>query len=186
MRGRRQADRDPLRPSHQLLRDPDEFVHHLKPEATTRPACHHTATRDPGCCLLLLPLDKRTHYHLVIEAKAVKLAPSMQWLNGVYAQGFNKRYERRGHLFGARFEARVVRDERHLLAATQYVLNNPVRAGLCAQASDWPGSYAAPEVGGQSAGWPRRRSRRGRRCARARATRRASRRAARSRRRRPP
>jgi len=31
------------------------------------------------------------------------------------------------------------------------VLNNPVRAGLCEQAEDWPWSYASPEVGGLAA-----------------------------------
>ncbi len=84
-----------------------------------------------------------THYHLLVEATAANLAPGMRWLNGVYAQGFNKRHERRGHLFGARYDARVVRDETHLRAATSYVLENPVRAGLCARAESWPWSYAA-------------------------------------------
>jgi putative transposase len=89
-----------------------------------------------------------THYHLVIKATAGNLPPGMRWLNGVYAQGFNKRHERRGHLFGARYDARVVRDEIHLRAVTRYVLDHPVRAGLCVRAEDWPWSYASADVGG--------------------------------------
>jgi putative transposase len=84
-----------------------------------------------------------THYHLLVETKAADLAPGMRWLNGVYARGFNKRHQRRGHLFGARYDSYVVRDDVHLEAATRYVLENPVRAGLCPKAEDWPWSYAA-------------------------------------------
>ena len=64
----------------------------------------------------------------------------MQWLNGVYAQAFNGRHARCGHLFGERFRARVIRDEEHLYEACRYVVANPVRAGLCGQATDWPWS----------------------------------------------
>ena len=92
-----------------------------------------------------------THYHLLISAETEKLVSGMQWLNGVYAQGFNKRYERRGHLFGSRFGCRAIVDERHNDATVQYILNNPVRAGLCERAEDWPWSYAAAEVGGMAA-----------------------------------
>ena len=49
----------------------------------------------------------------------------------------------RGHLFGDRFSSYVLRDERHLAAAIEYILQNPVRAGLCDQARDWRWSGAA-------------------------------------------
>jgi REP element-mobilizing transposase RayT len=55
---------------------------------------------------------------------------------------FNRRHGRRGHLFGDRFSSYVLRDERHLAAAVEYVLQNPVRAGLCDQARDWRWSGA--------------------------------------------
>jgi putative transposase len=84
-----------------------------------------------------------THYHLLVETRCADLVPGMQWLNGVYARGFNKRHERRGHLFGARYDSRVIRDEKHRVAAIDYVLHNPVRAELCPRADDWPWSYAA-------------------------------------------
>jgi len=80
------------------------------------------------------------HYHLVVEAHLWRLAAGMQRLNGVYAQAFNRRHKRSGHLFGERYAAWVVETEAHLLAACEYVLQNPVRAGLCEQATDWPWS----------------------------------------------
>jgi hypothetical protein len=37
----------------------------------------------------------------------------------------------------------VLRDDRHLKAAVEYVLQNPVRAGLCDEARDWAWAAAA-------------------------------------------
>src|SRR5687767_12696510 len=76
------------------------------------------------------------HYHVVLEATRGDLSEGVQQLNGVYAQLFNRRYERWGHLFGARFASEVIASEGHLYAASRYVLANPVRVGLCERAED--------------------------------------------------
>jgi REP element-mobilizing transposase RayT len=81
-----------------------------------------------------------THYHAVLEAARGHLSAGMQWLNGVYAQTFNKRYGRHGHLFGARYGARAIESEEYLARACDYIVLNPVRAGLCEGAADWPWS----------------------------------------------
>jgi putative transposase len=78
-----------------------------------------------------------THYHVILEASREGLSLGMQRLNGVYAQRFNYRHRRRGRLFEGRFAAYGIRDDRHLGAALQYVIDNPVRAGLCARADEW-------------------------------------------------
>ena len=69
----------------------------------------------------------------------------MRRLNGSYARRFNKRRGRRGHLFDERFSSYALRDERHLAAAVEYVLQNPVRAGLCAEPREWQWSAAAAD-----------------------------------------
>ena len=79
-----------------------------------------------------------THYHLVLRATIPALAAGMQWLNGVYAQRFNKRHDRFGHLFAARYGVRTIDTDEHFARACEYVLLNPVRAGLCRRAADWP------------------------------------------------
>jgi putative transposase len=84
-----------------------------------------------------------THYHLVVESTQQRLSDGMKRLNGVYALCFNRRHGRRGDLFGERFASYVLRDERHLQAATDYILQNPVKAGLCRNASEWPWAGAA-------------------------------------------
>jgi REP element-mobilizing transposase RayT len=64
----------------------------------------------------------------------------MHWLNGTYAQRFNRRWGRVGHVFQNRFDAWVMRDERHWRNTCSYILENPVKAGLCEYAEDWPWS----------------------------------------------
>jgi putative transposase len=81
-----------------------------------------------------------THYHLVLETSQRALSEGMHRLNGIYAQRFNRRHSRKGHLFEERFSARVIDAEEHFEAACRYVLENPVRAGLCDQADQWPWS----------------------------------------------
>ncbi len=77
------------------------------------------------------------HHHLLIETPRPSLAAGMRQLNGVYAQGFNQRHGRVGHVFGERFKSVLVEKDEHLLAASAYIVNNPVRAGLCERAADW-------------------------------------------------
>lgn len=81
------------------------------------------------------------HYHFVVEAEVAALSAGMQRLNGDYALGFNRKYDRKGHLFGGRFTSRVVTDERYLASVCRYVINNPVRAGLCDQPAEWRWSF---------------------------------------------
>jgi REP element-mobilizing transposase RayT len=80
------------------------------------------------------------HYHLVLESTRADLSEGVQWLNGVYAQEFNQRHDRWGHLFGSRFASWAIGSEDHLSAACRYVVANPVRAGLCARPDEWPWS----------------------------------------------
>ncbi|HEX6664393.1 MAG TPA: transposase [Gaiellaceae bacterium] len=91
-----------------------------------------------GYCLM------GSHYHLIVETPKPNLSLGMQRLNGIYAQRFNGRHARRGHLFGGRFFSVLTGNEQHLLAALRYVARNPVEAGLCARPADWRwGSYRA-------------------------------------------
>jgi putative transposase len=80
------------------------------------------------------------HYHLVLAAPQRDLSADMHRLNGLYARGFNDRYERVGHVFQNRFGARAIEGDAHVEAVCNYVLENPVRAGLCERPEDWPWS----------------------------------------------
>lgn len=80
------------------------------------------------------------HYHLFAETPQGKLARGMHHLNGVYAQGFNRRHRTRGHLFQARYGAKLVQTEAQVLSTVRYILQNPVRAGLGQHPGEWPWS----------------------------------------------
>jgi len=70
------------------------------------------------------------HYHLIIETPEVTLSRGMKWMNGKYAQWFNRRHGRSGHLFQGRFKGFLVEKERYLMALIRYVALNPVRAQM--------------------------------------------------------
>jgi putative transposase len=78
------------------------------------------------------------HYHLVLSTERESLSKGMHRLNGLYAQRFNRRHGRVGHLFQNRFSAYVIESDAHLLSAILYVGDNPVRAGLAERPADWP------------------------------------------------
>jgi putative transposase len=61
----------------------------------------------------------------------------MRELFSRYASRFNRKYERRGHLFGGRYRQAVCFDDSYLLAASLYIHLNPVRAGLAPNPADY-------------------------------------------------
>lgn len=68
-----------------------------------------------------------------------------------YTRRINFREGWRGHLWQERFHSFVM-DEPHLLAAARYVELNPVRAGLCRNAPQWPWSSARAHLQGADDG----------------------------------
>jgi putative transposase len=70
------------------------------------------------------------HVHLLISPKQDNLYGAMRNLFSRYARHFNRKYERKGHLFGGPYRQAVCSDEKYLLAASLYIHLNPVRAGL--------------------------------------------------------
>lgn len=96
-----------------------------------------------GNSYCLLP----NHYHLVVETPAADLSRGMQWLNGRYAQAFNRIHGFDGHLFQGRFTSLLVESDRHLLELGRYLALNPVRAGLSGRPEDWTWSSYRAHVG---------------------------------------
>jgi len=76
------------------------------------------------------------HYHIVVETVEGNLSQGMRQLNGVYTQRFNHIHRRVGHVFQGRYRAIMVEKETYLLELIRYVVLNPVRAGMVAQAGD--------------------------------------------------
>src|SRR6266480_559564 len=63
------------------------------------------------------------HYHLIVEAEQPGPSRGIQRLNGRYAQLFNQRHDRDGHLFRGRYSVFVIDGESQLEASCRYVLD---------------------------------------------------------------
>lgn len=93
-------------------------------------------------CLAFCILD--THYYLLVTTPEANLAEGMQLLNGIYAQRFNRRHARKGHVFRERYRPRRVATDAHLLLTVRYIALNPVRA----KAADAPSTHRWSSYGG--------------------------------------
>ena len=121
-----------------IFRDGADFVAFLAQMTTT--GRHHGWSILAYC---LMP----NHFHLVVEADVGAISEGMRDLTGRYARRFHRRHGTRGHLFGGRFRAVPVLDDRQVAAVLRYVEMNPVAAGLCGTAYDWPWSSCAALMG---------------------------------------
>ena len=88
------------------------------------------------------------HVHFVaVPEQATSLSILYRRLHGRYAQYYNARWARTGHLWQNRFHACALGPE-HLWRALAYVERKPVRAGMVREAAEYRWSSAAAHVGG--------------------------------------
>ncbi len=77
------------------------------------------------------------HFHLAIRVGPVALASVMHRLLTSYSLVFNRRHDRAGHLFQARYKAILCLNDAYLATLIRYIHLNPVRAGLVSRPQDW-------------------------------------------------
>ena len=77
------------------------------------------------------------HVHLLLSTEEENLYDAMRDLFSRYAMWFNKKYERKGHLFGGPYRQAVCLDDGYLVAASVYIHLNPVKAGLVSVAEEY-------------------------------------------------
>lgn len=70
------------------------------------------------------------HIHLLIRPQHENLYDATRDLFSRCAMRFNRKYGRRGHLFGAPYRQSICLDDSYLLAASLYIHLNPVRTAL--------------------------------------------------------
>lgn len=86
------------------------------------------------------------HYHLLVRTSLEQLAIAMKELNSSYANYFNKRHSRVGHLFQGRFKSEPVGEDEYYLTVLRYIHHNPQKAGIC-PASEYRWSSYSEYVG---------------------------------------
>lgn len=67
-----------------------------------------------------------THCHFIIDANGSDISKVMHDINFSYAQYYNIRHDRIGHVFYDRFKSKIIKDDRYLFAASAYIHNNPI------------------------------------------------------------
>ncbi len=77
------------------------------------------------------------HYHVVVQTPEANLSRGMQWLNGTYADWFNRRHKRSGHLFQGRFKSLLIDQGTYFAEVLRYVVLNPVRAKMVARPEEY-------------------------------------------------
>lgn len=79
------------------------------------------------------------HAHMLIEENNIQnLSKYMQRLNTTYGIYYNKKYNRVGYVFRNRFKSEGIYNKTHLYNCINYIYNNPVKAGICDKADDYP------------------------------------------------
>ena len=93
------------------------------------------------------------HVHLLIETPEPNLGSGMRAFHSLYAQTFNERHARVGHLFQGRYGATRVRTDEQLWTVASYIARNPVEAGFCERPGQWRWSSHAAILSRHSPPW---------------------------------
>lgn len=84
------------------------------------------------------------HVHLLLQELEESVGDIMKRIGASYVYWFNRKYERVGHLFQARFRSEVVEDDSYFLTVLRYIHQNRVRAKLVDRCIDYHwSSYVA-------------------------------------------
>ena len=69
------------------------------------------------------------HIHLLLRTGLIPISTVMRRLLTGYAQQFNRRHNRHGHLFQNRYKSILCEEDPYLLELVRYIHLNPLRAG---------------------------------------------------------
>lgn len=90
-----------------------------------------------GYCLMT------NHVHLLINENNMDVSVYMKRIGVSYANWYNWKYERSGHVFQDRFKSECVENDAYLLTVIRYIHMNPVKAGIVNNPEEYPWSSCA-------------------------------------------
>jgi REP element-mobilizing transposase RayT len=80
------------------------------------------------------------HLHVLVRTPCPNLGSGFKRINEDFARYVNRAHAQTGHVFGARFHNGLVLNDRHAVGCLRYIARNPVAAGICSNADEWPWS----------------------------------------------
>ncbi len=81
------------------------------------------------------------HVHLLVGGSLERIAKLMRSVCGRYAQRFNLKHGRVGHLFQERYKSEPINDDAYFLTVLRYIHRNPEKAGIASCESYGWSSY---------------------------------------------
>jgi len=83
------------------------------------------------------------HIHLLITPEAgTNLSDILRRIKISIAKAWNRTYNSSNHFWGERFFSRLIRDPDDYSAVSEYIDQNPIKAGLVEKTEDWDACYA--------------------------------------------
>ena len=77
------------------------------------------------------------HIHILLKINNQLLETIMKRIGASYVYWYNSKYSRIGHLFQDRFKSEPVENDAYFLTALRYIHQNPFKAGLVQNISDY-------------------------------------------------
>lgn len=77
------------------------------------------------------------HIHLLMKEKTEELGLAFKRIGASYVYWYNWKYGRRGHLFQDRYKSEVVENDSYFLTVLRYIHQNPLKAGIVKNISDY-------------------------------------------------
>ena len=87
------------------------------------------------------------HLHLLMKEETENLGIAFRRIGASYVYWYNWKYGRRGPLFQDRYKSEVVENDSYFLTVVRYIHQNPVKAGMVEDLSDYRWSSYEEYVG---------------------------------------
>ena len=107
----------------------------------------HLRSGDPVFYRLFIAVVMPDHVHALLQPEdQVGLSRIMKGIKGVSARKLNQRRGTHGSIWQDESHDRIIRDERELRQKAEYILSNPIRAGLVEDAWSYDHWYLNNEL----------------------------------------
>lgn len=117
-------------------RDKDKFLEYLR-----------RALDEEGFTILAYCIMPN-HYHLLVQSDTIPtMSLVMQKTNLAYSRFYQTKYGYVGHVYQGRYSSAGINNRDYLYRVLRYIHNNPVKAGLCSNPSEYSYSSYGEYIG---------------------------------------
>lgn len=87
------------------------------------------------------------HVHLLMKEGNEPISESIKRISSCYVYWYNQKYDRCGHLFQERYKSEVVESEAYFKTVLRYIHQNPVKAGIAKNPTEYKWSSYNEYIG---------------------------------------